>query len=201
MIEKIARRAMSEFGRSGLFLSTAGVPQKEAVAADFRSVFLTQYEIVVIYVDLPGAGEPEVAISNAIKTHLLLNVELLRTHAGRYGHEVSADDIRHQIAGVGVGYDKTRTYAAALTDLSDATQKEIVMVINEVTLTNMTTAGEATLYALKAARDQLNGSAHHGFRLLATGSDRPSLSTLVCSSSQAFFCATLIDLAPMVNSY
>lgn len=202
MIEKIVSRAMSDYGSSGLFLSTAGLPERQSsVAVDLCRELLDQRDVEPIYVDLAGSKEdPEHVMSRAIQKHLLARVPALLVHARRYGSEVNEQDIIEQIAEVGVGRDKRRTYAGALGDLSDATAELIVMVINEVTLAETTSAGESTLYAMKAARDQLNGSAHHGFRLLATGSSRTKLSHLVYNSSQAFFCATLIDLAPMATN-
>jgi hypothetical protein len=54
-------------------------------------------------------------------------------------------------------------------------------------------AGIATLFALKAARDELNSSWHHGLRVVCTGSNRDKLAMLRNSKEQAFFGA------PMVN--
>jgi hypothetical protein len=81
------------------------------------------------------------------------------------------------IGKVGIGSGKT--IAKALAELSDATEHMIVLVIDEAQHSITTEAGADTLFALKAARDQLNGSAHFGFRLIATGSNREKLSLLV----------------------
>ena len=98
--------------------------------------------------------------------------------------------------GIGTGV----TLAKALAELSDATEAMIVLVIDEAQHALTTKAGEATLFALKAARDQLNGSAHFGFRLIATGSNRDKLSLLVQGKDQPFLNAVLFDL-PYLNEH
>lgn len=88
-----------------------------------------------------------------------------------------------------------------MAELSDATKHVIVLVIDEAQHAITTEAGAATLFALKAARDQLNGSAHYGFRLIATGSNRDKLSLLVQGKDQAFLNAVLMDLEPLGDDY
>jgi hypothetical protein len=54
---------------------------------------------------------------------------------------------------------------------------------------------------LKAARDELNSSAHHGLRIVATGSNRDKLAMLRNSKEQAFFGAPLVSFPPLGKDY
>jgi hypothetical protein len=53
------------------------------------------------------------------------------------------------------------------------------------------------LFALKAARDELDSSAHHGLRIVATRSHRDKLVMLRNSKEQAFFGAHLLNFPPL----
>jgi hypothetical protein len=75
------------------------------------------------------------------------------------------------------------------------------MVVDEAQHAQTTEAGNAAMYALKAARDELNSSAHSGFRLVATGSNRDKLAILVTGKDQAFLNAKLVDLPHLGQDY
>ncbi len=77
----------------------------------------------------------------------------------------------------------------------------IVLVIDEAQHALTTEAGASALFALKAARDQINSSAHHGFRLVATGSNRDKLALLVHGKDQAFLNASLVDMPLLDDAY
>ena len=91
--------------------------------------------------------------------------------------------------------------SAALEALSRHTERLIALLIDEAQHANTTEAGASALFALKAARDELNSSRHHGLRLIATGSNRDKLAGLVNSKAQAFYRATPIDLPPLDEDY
>ena len=55
-------------------------------------------------------------------------------------------------------------------------------------------AGSNGLFALKTARAELNGSAHHGLRIVATGSNRDKL-------ARRFFYAPLVSFPPLGEDY
>ena len=57
------------------------------------------------------------------------------------------------------------------------------------------------MFGLKAARDELNSSAHHGLRIVATGSSRDKLAMLRASKDQAFFGAPLVAFPPLGEDY
>ena len=66
-----------------------------------------------------------------------------------------------------------------------------MLIIDEAQHAITTDKGYDALYALKAARDELNSSRHHGLRIVATGSNRDKLAMLRNSKDQAFFGAPL----------
>ena len=93
-----------------------------------------------------------------------------------------------------VGMGGEDTLAKALTALSLETKKLIVMVVDEAQHAQTSEKGNAAMYALKAARDELNSSGNHGFRLIATGFNRDKLGILVQGKDQAFLNARMIEL-------
>ena len=90
---------------------------------------------------------------------------------------------------------------AAFSALSDETQRLIVLIIDEAQHAITSEAGSNALFALKAARDELNSSAHHGLRIVATGSNRDKLAMLRASKDQAFFGAPLVAFPPLGKDY
>ena len=62
-----------------------------------------------------------------------------------------------------------------------------MLIIDEAQHAISTDNGNDTLFALKAARDELNSSRHKGLRVVATGSNQDKLAMLRNSKEQAFF--------------
>jgi hypothetical protein len=110
------------------------------------------------------------------------------------------------VGGLGFNLDKVGmpdgvSLSAALSALSDETQRLIVLIIDEAQHAITSEAGSNALFALKAARDELNSSAHHGLRIVATGSNRDKLAMLRASKDQAFFGAPLVAFPPLGKDY
>ena len=81
---------------------------------------------------------------------------------------------------------------------SDETKQVIVLIIDEAQHAITTDPGIAALFALKAARDELNSSHHHGLRVVCTGSNRDKLAMLRNSKDQAFYGAPMVNF-PMLG--
>ena len=62
-----------------------------------------------------------------------------------------------------------------LVALADEIEEVIVLIIDEAQHAITTEAGSAALFSLKAARDELNSTHHHGLRVVCTGSNRDKL--------------------------
>ncbi|MFG0630890.1 hypothetical protein [Pseudomonas sp. xss_2] len=84
------------------------------------------------------------------------------------------------------------TLAQALWVLHEVAGKMVVLVIDEAQHALNTESGINAMFALKAARDQLNrGSDPDGLRLVFTGSSRDKLANLVLKSKQPFYGANI----------
>lgn len=202
LARSIADRTLSIKGLSGVFISAPRRTGKSTLINEDIIPYLRLKGCEVIYVDLwsDRTRDPGELISEAIRQHLQRREGAILQWARRGGlDKVKVGGIELDIAKVGVGTGKT--IAQALVELSDATEKMIVLVVDEAQHAISSDAGAATLFALKAARDQLNGSTHYGFRLIATGSNRDKLSLLVQGKEQAFLNAALMDLEPLGDDY
>jgi hypothetical protein len=76
-----------------------------------------------------------------------------------------------------------------------------VLIVDEAQHAITSELGTHALFALKAARDELNSSSHHGLRIVATGSNRDKLAMLRNSKDQAFFGAPLVNFPPLGKDY
>lgn len=202
LAETIARRTLSPKGVSGVFISAPRRTGKSTLINEDIIPYLTAQGAEVIYVDLwaDRSRDPDDLIAQALRDHLQQRESALLQWARKSGvDKVKLAGLQLDIGRIGIGTGKT--IAKALSELSDATKSIIVLVIDEAQQAITTEAGASALFALKAARDQLNGSAHHGFRLIATGSNRDKLSLLVQGKDQAFLNANLIDLELLGDDY
>ena len=118
-------------------------------------------------------GEFESAVSKAAKKAGIEKISLLRT--------LSWDFTKPQLpAGT--------TLTHALDVLHQVSGQMIVLIVDEAQHALNSEGGVNAMFALKAARDHLNGSSTtDGLRLVFTGSSRDKLATLVLKSKQPFF--------------
>ena len=202
LAERIADQVLGPYGASGVFIAAPRRTGKSTLLVEDMLPCLKKKACEVIYVDLwddckLDAGE---LIAETLREYLRSRESVLLKWARKGGLEkVKLAGQELDIDKVGIG--RSKTYSRALAELSDATRRPIVLIIDEVQQALTSTIGTATLFALKAARDQLNSSAHHGFRLIATGSNRDKLSLLVHGHDQAFMNATLVDLELLGEDY
>jgi len=118
-------------------------------------------------------GEFESAMSKAAKKAGIEKISLLRT--------LSWDFTKPQLpAGT--------TLTHALDVLHQVSGQMIVLIVDEAQHALNSEGGVNAMFALKAARDHLNGSSTtDGLRLVFTGSSRDKLANLVLKSKQPFF--------------
>ncbi|MDE1911559.1 MAG: hypothetical protein KGL60_16265 [Pseudomonas sp.] len=118
-------------------------------------------------------GEFESAVSKAAKKAGIDKISLLRT--------LSWDFTKPQLpAGT--------TLSHALDVLHQVSGQMIVLIVDEAQHALNSEGGVNAMFALKAARDHLNGgSTADGLRLVFTGSSRDKLANLVLKSKQPFF--------------
>lgn len=202
LAQNIALRALSHRGLSGVFISAPRRTGKSTLIKEDMLPFFEKKGVEVIYVDLwqNRDRDPGELISEAVADHLRTREGALLQWARKGGLDrVKVGGIEVDINKVGIGQGKS--FAKALSELSDATGAMIVLVIDEAQHAMTTEAGATALFSLKAARDELNGSTHHGFRLIATGSNRDKLHLLAQGKDQAFMGAATMDLEPLGKDY
>jgi hypothetical protein len=177
---------------SGLFLAA---PRRTGKSTFLREDLIPQCEKrgwLTVYVDLWADREKDPAdlISTAIAAALAPYEKGIRKLAKSAGIEklnflrtLSWDFTRPQLpAGA------TLTQAVEL--LHRAAQKMVVLIIDEAQHALSSEAGVNAMFALKAARDELNQGVDRGdggLRLVFTGSNRDKLAHLVLSKNQPFY--------------
>jgi hypothetical protein len=187
---------------SGLFLSAPRRTGKSTfVREDLRPV-LEEQGALVLYVDLWAnqKADPGTVIVEAVRTELAKHEGIVARLAKAAGMDkVAVAGVSFTLDRVGLGKDIS--LSAALAALSDDTGKLIVLLIDEAQHAITTESGYDALFALKAARDELNSSRHHGLRIVATGSNRDKLAMLRNSKDQAFFGAPLVNFPALDSSF
>ena len=188
--------------RSGVFLAAPRRTGKSTFLREDLMPALEQRGAAVLYVDLwaDKAMEPGLAIVSLVRAALATeDGALLRMFRKAGLDKVNVGGLGFEVAKVGLGTGVTLTQALAA--LSDRLKAPIVLMIDEAQHAATTEGGNNALFALKAARDELNSSAHHGLRIVATGSSRPKLSLLRASKDQAFYKAMMRNFPALDMGY
>ncbi len=202
MAEKVLFTSPTSASSSGLFLAA---PRRTGKSTFLREDLRPQLEArgaLVLYVDLweNKQTDPGEAIASVIQTELTRHDGVLK----RLAKTTGLDKI--SVAGTSFSLDRLGlaqgvSLSAALCALSDEAGKPIVLVIDEAQHAITTDGGGNALFALKAARDELNSSRHKGLRVVATGSNQDKLAMLRNSKEQAFFGAPLVKFPALGKDY
>jgi hypothetical protein len=188
--------------RSGLFLAAPRRTGKSTFLREDLMPALENRGAAVLYVDLwaDKALEPGQAIVSLVRSSLAHEDGAMLKVFRKAGLEkVNVGGLGFDVAKVGLGTGVT--LSAALATLSDRLKAPIVLMIDEAQHAATTEGGNNALFALKAARDELNSSAHFGLRIVATGSSRPKLALLRASKDQAFFKAMMRNFPALDVGY
>ena len=187
---------------SGVFLAAPRRTGKSTFVREDLRPALEAKGALVVYADLWAnpTADPGNVIVNAIRASLASNDGVVLRLAKSAGMDkLSVGGVSFDLDRVGLGKDVSLT--DALVALSDETKKIIVLMIDEAQHAITTEAGVSALFALKAARDELNSSQHHGLRVVCTGSNRDKLAMLRNSKDQAFFGAPLVNFPMLGKDY
>lgn len=192
--QAISGRSQLKDARSGLFLVA---PRRTGKSTFLRQDLVPGIEALdwyPIYVDLwsDKSRNPAELIADSIGTELEKVAPLPKRAIKALGFQ----KLGAAGATIDIGDGKTTggvTISAALTQLWQKIQKPIVLIIDEAQHALTTQEGQKALFALKAARDQLNQEAGKGLRLMLvmTGSSRDKLSFMVARKNQAFYGAEI----------
>jgi hypothetical protein len=191
----------------GLFLAA---PRRVGKSTFVRQDLMPELQsrgLETIYVDLwaDKNKDPAEHIANAVREALSREDGVV----AKFARSVGVNKLSISALGNGMNFDlsqlglmKDGTLADALKALSKATEKKIVIVIDEAQHALTTDAGLAALFAMKAARDSLNtDAALHGLQFIATGSNRDKLDTLVNGREQAFYGADMVAFPVLGQEY
>jgi hypothetical protein len=187
---------------SGLFLAAPRRTGKSTFMREDLRPALEKQGALVVYVDMWADKklDPGVAIVTAVRAELSKYEGVITKLARQSGlDKVSVGGTAFSLDRVGLGADVT--LSAALSALSDEVKTPIVLLIDEAQHAITTDGGYDALFALKAARDELNSSSHHGLRVIATGSNRAKLAMLRNSQDQAFYGAPLKAFPPLGKDF
>ncbi|MEN5028515.1 ATP-binding protein [Pseudomonas sp. Ps21-P2] len=187
---------------SGVFLAAPRRTGKSTFAREDLRPALEKAGAIVLYADLwqDLTKDPGLVIVEAVREAVGRNDGFITRLAKASGiDKVAVGGLNFSLDKIGLGKDIDLT--TALVALSDESQKLIVLMIDEAQHAITTEAGVAALFALKAARDELNSSRHHGLRIVCTGSNRDKLAMLRNSKDQAFFGASMVPFPTLDQNY
>ena len=187
---------------SGLFLTAPRRTGKSTFLREDLRPALERRGALVIYADLwaDKTADPGDVIVAAIREALSQREGVIARLARSSGlDKVSVGGLAFTLDKVGLA--KGVTLSSALAALSDEAKTMTVLIVDEAQHATSSELGTNALFALKAARDELNSSAHHGLRVVATGSNRDKLAMLRNSKDQAFFGAPLVNFPPLGKDY
>jgi hypothetical protein len=187
---------------AGLFLAAPRRTGKSTFLRRDLTPILEAQGKMVIYIDLwsDKTTDPSELIKNGIRQTLEDNdgpIARFRknvpfTAVGGLGFRVDL-----KTAGQWEG-----TIPGALSLLVQSTGKDIVLMIDEAQQSLESTEGMNAMFALKAARDEVNQTPDGGhLYLVMTGSHRDKLATLVSDHKAPFFGASVRDLPPLGVEY
>lgn len=188
--------------RSGLFLAAPRRTGKSTFLREDLIPALEKKGAAVLYVDLwaDKTLDPGQAIVGLVRAALGEQDGRLMNLFRKAGlDKVAVGGLNFDVSKIGLGTGVT--LSAALASLSDRLKCPIVLVIDEAQQAETTAGGNDALFALKAARDELNSSAHFGLRIVATGSSRAKLVVLRASKDQAFYKAALSTFPSLGRDY
>lgn len=198
----ILQVAVGSAASSGVFLAAPRRTGKSTFAREDLRPALEKAGAIVLYADLwkDLTKDPGQVIVEAVREAVGRNQGLITRLAKSSGlDKVSVGGLNFNVDRIGLGKDIDLT--TALVALSDESQQIIVLMIDEAQHAITTEAGVAALFALKAARDELNSSKHHGLRIVCTGSNRDKLAMLRNSRDQAFFGASMVPFPTLGQDF
>ena len=186
-----ALRGQTLFGdaQNGLFLAA---PRRTGKSTFLQVDLVPALEVagaVVVYVDLwsDQRRDPASLIADAIARVLAPRLGVVKRAARAAGVDSVTIAGAFKIDLARIGKADGVTLPDALRALHEAARAPVALIVDEAQHALTSAAGEATLSALKSARDQLNRPGEVNLMLVMSGSDRDKLLRLVNTSGAPFF--------------
>lgn len=191
----IAGEGLQDYS-SGLFLAAPRRTGKSTFIKSDLVPVAQERGWLVVYTDLweNKQLDPGYLIETAV-------VHALRENQGRFRKAFQAIGVKKITLHNSISFDVSdeelpagATLTDALTTLSKATGKLVLLIVDEAQHALNTERGVNAMFGLKAARDALNlGASTPGIRMVFTGSSRDKLAQLVLGREQPFFGAAVTD--------
>src|SRR6266851_8919328 len=175
--------------QNGLFLTAPRRTGKSTFLQTDLKPALERAGVLVVYVDLWSAPRrnPGILVSSAIGQALEPFQGVLTKLAKSGGiSKVTLGGIL-ELDPRSVGQQKGATLPAALGALQLAAEGPVALIVDEAQHAFTSELGEATMTALKSARDQLNSPGNVRLMLVMSGSDRDKLLRLVNTAAAPFY--------------
>lgn len=174
---------------NGLFLAAPRRTGKSTfLQADLKPA-LEMAGVAVVYVDLwaDPRRDPGVLIADAIARSLMPRLGVVARTAKAAGIDSVTVAGALKIDLIRIGRVDGATLPEALRMLREAAGSPVALIVDEAQHALTSEAGEATMAALKSARDQLNRPGEVNLMLVMSGSDRDKLLRLVNTAGAPFY--------------
>ena len=200
-----ALRGRAIFGdaHNGLFLAA---PRRTGKSTFLRADLTPALEAagaVVAYVDLwaDPRRDPGGLIADAIARALIPHLGVISRAARKSGLETVtiAGALRVDVSKI--GRIDGMTLPDALRALHEAAEAPVALIVDEAQHALTSEAGEATMSALKSARDQLNRPGEVNLMLVMSGSDRDKLLRLVNTNGAPFYGSQISRMPPLGQDF
>ena len=197
--DQLVGATLLDDARNGLFLAQARRTGKSWFLQSDLKPSLEAKGWIVLYVDLWSAikVDPGRLISNVIQ-------EAFESHLGWVVKATKKLGIEKLgIPGIATVETaspldfSTLTLADALRELHTRSAKKIALLIDEAQHALTTEEGEASMFALKSARDQMNAGVDPSLLLVMTGSHQDKLMRLTNSPAAPFWGSRVVLLEPL----
>jgi hypothetical protein len=175
--------------QNGLFLTAPRRTGKSTFLQIDLKPALERAGILVVYVDLWSAphSNPGLLVSSAIGQALQSFQGMLAKLAKRQGISKIKVGGAIELDPRSIGQSEGITLPDALKALHQAAGAPIALIVDEAQHSLTSELGEASMTALKSARDQMNSPSDIRLMLVMSGSDRDKLLRLVNSAAAPFY--------------
>jgi hypothetical protein len=200
-----ALRGQAVFGdaHNGLFLAAPRRTGKSTfLQADLKPA-LEAAGAVVAYVDLwaDPRRDPGSLIADAIARALAPRLGVVARTAKAAGLDSVTIAGALKIDVSKIGKIDGVTLPDALRALHEAAKAPVALIVDEAQHALTSEAGEATMSALKSARDQLNRPGEVNLMLVMSGSDRDKLLRLVNTNGAPFYGSQISRMPPLGQDF
>ena len=203
LVAALGGQAVFGDAHNGLFLAAPRRTGKSTfLQADLKPA-LERAGTVVVYVDLWAdlRRDPGALIADAIGRTLAPHLGLVSRAARKAGLESVTVAGALKIDVSKIGQIDGVTLPDALRALHEAAKAPVALIVDEAQHALTSEAGEATMAALKSARDQLNRPGEVNLMLVMSGSDRDKLLRLVNTYGSPFYGSQITRMPPLGQDF